>query len=183
MTCLVFLLEEPSAKDALEVWLPKLLPPHVETRFIVFEGKQDLERRMTQKLAHWLAPDSRFIVLRDQDNGDCRVIKQGLAQRCADAGRPEAVVRIACRELEAFFLGDLDAVAKAFDRPALSRLARKANYRNPDRIAAPSKELQRHIPGYQKRDGARRIAPLMDFDKNTSPSFRILCHAIVDAVA
>jgi hypothetical protein len=178
MKCLVFLLEEPSAQDALEAWLPKLLPNHVAIRFIVFQGKQDLERRMTMKLRHWLLPDSRFIVLRDQDSGDCRVIKRGLVGKCVDAGRPDAVVRIACRELEAFFVGDWEAVAEAFQRPSLAKLAGKANYRNPDRLGSPSYELKHHIPGYQKREGARRIAPLMNLQKNASASFIALIDAI-----
>ena len=70
MRHLVFLLEGPSEKEALEAWVPTLLPPGVQSHFIVFEGKQDMERRMALKLRHWMQPDSRFIVLRDQDSAD-----------------------------------------------------------------------------------------------------------------
>lgn len=178
MKHLVFLLEEPSARDALECWIPGILSPGVSTHFIVFEGKQDLERRMAMKLRHWLLPESRFVVLRDQDSGDCHEIKAALRMKCAEGGRPDAVVRIACRELESFFLGDWPAVARAFGRPALSRLGDKATYRNPDRLGSPSDELRRHIPNYQKRDGARRIAPLMALETNRSRSFQVLREAI-----
>lgn len=178
MKHLVFLLEEPSARDALEGWMPSLLSPGVTAHYIVFEGKQDLERRMVLKLRHWLLPESRFIVMRDQDSGDCQTIKAALRLKCAEAGRPDAVVRVACRELESFFLGDWPAVAKAFARPALARLADKATYRHPDRLGSPSDELRRHLPGYQKRDGARRISPLMSLDNNRSRSFQVLREAI-----
>ena len=178
MRHLVFLLEEPSAQDALQAWLPSWLPAEVTSHFIVFQGKQDLERRMVLRMRHWLQPNSRFMVLRDQDSGDCKVVKAGLAARCAEAGRPEAVVRVACRELETFFVGDWHAVAQAFEKPALARLAAKATYRNPDALGSPSQELARHLPGYQKRDGARRIAPLVDPARNASSSF----HALRDAV-
>lgn len=42
---LVCLLEEPSAKDLLLGLLPKLLPSSVDVHYLVFEGKQDLERQ------------------------------------------------------------------------------------------------------------------------------------------
>ena len=183
MTCLVFLLEEPSARDALEGWLPRLVPPHVAIRFVVFQGKQDLKLRLAHRIAHWLAPDSHFLVLVDQDRDECRTLKRELVQRCEEAGRPDAAVRIACRELEAFFLGDWEAVAKAFDRPALGRLGARAAYRDPDRVQSPAREMQRHIAGYQKRDGARRIAPLMDLEGNRSRSFQALRQAILKIAA
>ncbi|MBK6717219.1 MAG: DUF4276 family protein [Burkholderiales bacterium] len=179
MRHLVFLLEGPSEKEALEAWVPTLLPPGVQSHFIVFEGKQDMERRMALKLRHWMQPDSRFIVLRDQDSADCTDVKAALLARCTESGRAaDCIVRIACHELESFFLGDWQAVAQAFSLPRLADLDRKAIYRDPDRIALPEAELRRHVPGYQKRGGARRIAPLMDLERNRSRSFVKLREAI-----
>ena len=175
----VFLLEEPSAQDALQAWLPNWLPAEVTPHFIVFQGKQDLEKNMVLRMRYWLLPNSRFLVLRDQDSGDCKVVKAGLVARCADAGRPDAVVRVACRELESFFIGDWHAVADAFGKPALARLARKASYRNPDDLGSPSQELAKHLSAYQKRDGARRIAPLVDPARNASRSFHALRTAVL----
>lgn len=178
MRHLVFLLEEPSARDALEIWLPRWVPGcasgEIHAHFLVFEGKQDLERRMTRRLQHWLLPESRFIVMRDQDSGDCLTVKADLRTRCEQAGRPDAIVRIACRELESFFVGDWAAVAQAVGKPALARLGQSATYRQPDRLESPSAELRRHLPGYQKREGARRIAPHIDPARNRSRSFQVL---------
>lgn len=178
MKNLVFLLEGPSERDALEAWVPKLVPQDVVSHYIVFDGKQDMERRMVLKLRYWQLPHSYFIVVRDQDSADCVAVKRALVERCVEAGRGDAVVRVACHELESFFLGDWAAVAKAFGNAKLADLSRKAAYRDPDRIGSPAEELKKHLSGYQKRDGARRIAPHMNLDCNTSRSFRHLRDAI-----
>ena len=171
---LVFLLEEPSAADFFKELLPSVLPEGVQTHFLVFEGKQDLEKQLERKLRGWRRPNSRFIVMRDQDSGDCRVIKDRLRDLCAKAGCPDAVIRIACRELEAFFIGDWQAVAEAFERPQLARLNRIAKYRDPDALGSPSREIGSAIPGYQKRDGARRISRCLVPERNKSGSFQVL---------
>ncbi|PNU20418.1 hypothetical protein C2E25_07595 [Geothermobacter hydrogeniphilus] len=177
MITLVFLLEEPSAQDALEGILPRILPPEVHTEYLVFEGKQDLEKRMTRKLRAWLRPNSLFVVLRDQDSGDCKVIKAGLIERCRDAER-EALVRIACRELEAWFVGELEAVGEAFDQPNIGKQAQKAKFRTPDNLGSPVKELRRFIPTYQKRDGARKIGHYLDPSRNRSRSFQVFVEGV-----
>ncbi len=46
MMTLVFMLEEPSAKEMLKGLLPKVLPESVSVRYQVFEGKQDLQKRV-----------------------------------------------------------------------------------------------------------------------------------------
>jgi hypothetical protein len=117
--------------------------------------------------------------MRDQDSGDCRAVKAALVARCREAGRPDTVVRVACRQLESFFVGDWEAVALAFDRPAVARLGRSARYRTPDDLGDPAHELARHLGGYQKRDGARRIAPLVDPARNRSASFHALRSAVL----
>ena len=111
MTCLVFFLEEKSAEIMLEGILPQILPEGVEHKCVVFEGKQDLEKRLPKRLRGWQhIEETKFIVLHDQDSADCRLIKQRLIEICREAGRPETLVRIACRELESFYLGDLAGI-------------------------------------------------------------------------
>jgi hypothetical protein len=140
---LVFFLEEDSAKALLENLFPRRVAPTSQfcPRFIVFEGKQDLEKQLERKLRSYLNPQARFIVLRDQDAGDCRRVKKKLSALCSRARRPEAVVRIACRELEAFYLGDLRAVELGLDMRGLAAKQNRAKYRDPDRVHAPSREL------------------------------------------
>ena len=175
---LVFLLEEPSAQDFLEGFLPKVLKRNIPHHFLVFEGKQDLEKQMVRRMKGWLRPNSLFFVIRDQDSGDCIRIKSGLLAKCEAAGRPDSVVRIACRELESFFVGDWEAIAQAFSRPNLRNHDRSAKYRNPDLIGSPSREIKRLIPDYQKRDGARRISLHLTPDRNKSRSFQALVKSL-----
>lgn len=178
MKTIVFLLEEPSAQDALQGFLPTILPPDVAIKYLVFEGKQDLEKRLARRIRGWLIPDSAFVVLRDQDSGDCRIIKEKLVALCCEAGKPEIVVRIACKTLESWFVGDWDSVGTAFRQPKLAKLKRKAIYQDPDRLGDPVNELRKVIPEYQKRDGARRISPLLNQERNRSRSFQVFVEAI-----
>lgn len=171
---LVILVEGPSEKDFLRAIFPKILPTHITPVILVFQGKQDLEKQLVRKVRGWLHPNSVFLIMRDQDSGDCLVVKNRLLALCAEAGKPDAVVRIACRELESFFVGDWKAIADAYDKPSLSHRDRTAKYRNPDNLASPSQELKRVLPNYQKREGARRIAPYLDVHRNRSESFGAL---------
>ncbi len=180
---LVVLTEEPSAKDFLEGLLPRLLPEGWHFRCLSFEGKQDLEKRMGRTLRAWQNPEARFVVLRDQDSGDCRVIKAGLLERCRAAGKADVLVRIACRELEAWVLGDLQAFAQEFAVPAAAKAVRNAKYRDPDLLGSPVQELRRFAHDYQKRDGARRMGSRLVPERNASASFRVFCAGIVKVVA
>ena len=173
MTTLVFLLEEESARHMLEGLLPRLLPQGVHVRYIVFEGKQDLQQQLGRRLRGWLAPDTRFVVLHDQDSSDCRALKAQLQAICKQAGRPETLVRIACRELESFYLGDLEAVERAFGLRGLARQQESRKFRAPDSLNNAAQEL-RKLTGsrYQKLRGSRDIAAHLRLDsRNRSISF------------
>ena len=178
MTQIVFLLEEPSAREMLMGLIPRLISPQIHIEYLVFEGKRDLEKRMPRRLKAWQRPGVRFVVLRDQDSGDCRKIKAGLAEKCAASGKPDTLIRIACRELEAFYLGDLTAVADAIGPANLGRQQNKAKYRNPDRLGNPAQELKRIAPAYQKVAGSRAIGPRLSIDGNRSHSFNVLARGI-----
>ena len=178
MSYLVFFLEEPSAREMLKGVLPKILPDEISTQFVVFSGKQDLEKRLPVRLRAWQQPGTFFVVLRDQDSGDCKTIKAGLAKKCNSAGQPSALVRIACHELESFYLGDLDAVAKSIGPDDLGKQQIKDKFRRPDRLANPSQELKKIAPGYQKVAGSRAIGPYMDLENNYSKSFNALISGV-----
>jgi hypothetical protein len=181
MNELVFFLEEDSAKALLENIFSRLVPTEIDVhpRFIVFEGKQDLEKQLPKKLSGYLNPQARFIVMRDQDQTDCRKAKKSLASLCARAGRPQTIVRIACRELEAFYLGDLRAVELGLGINGLAGKQNKAKFRDPDQLPCPSRELEKLTNSrYQKIAGSRAIAPHLDTESPRSKSFRHLITAI-----
>jgi len=177
---LVFFLEEPSARDFLEAILPRVLPAQITPHFLVFEGKQDLEKQLIRRMKRWLRPNSRFVVMRDQDSGDCQVIKARLLNLCATAGQPQATARIVCKELETFFVGDWAAIAAGYNQPKLAAHAKKAKFRAPDLLGSPSTEIKRIIPAYQKREGARTISPHLDLVRNQSSSFRVLLRTLTE---
>lgn len=174
----VFLLEEPSARRLLEELLPRILPADVHLRFIVFQGKQDLEKGMARKLRAWQTPNSKFVVLRDQDTDNCKNVKALLQQKCVEGGKTDALVRVACRELEAWILGDLTAFALEFDVPRAAKLKNKGKFANPDHLTKPVDELRKLYPLYQKVDGARRMGKVLDRERNQSASFRNFCDGV-----
>jgi hypothetical protein len=188
MRSLVFFLEEPSAQRLLEGFMPRLIETvegdRPDVRYVVFEGKQDLEKQITGRLRAWKLPGARFVVMRDQDSGDCHVVKARLRPRVERAGKSDVVVvRVACRELEAWVLGDWDAVALAYERPDLAANAMKPRFRNPDAIVRPVGALQREVPDYQKLDGARRVGPHISVDRNRSRSFQVFCAGVLKVLA
>jgi hypothetical protein len=185
MINLVCLLEEPSAAEMLKAIVPRIFPGKVDVITIPFEGKQDLEKQLVRKLRYWRKPNSCFLVMRDQDAGDCRVIKAGLLQKVADAGRTEeTLVRVACKELESFYFGDLAAVEAGLEIFHLARYSNKAKYRTPDAITMPSDELAKITDqAYQKIAGSRAIAPHLSLDGNRSNSFNQLISGLRRLVA
>ena len=180
---LVFFLEEPSAREMLKGLLPRILPDIVVVRYVVFEGKQDLEKNIIRRLRGWRAPDTVFIVLRDQDGGSCVAVKQTLSEKCQSAGRPDAIVRIACRELESWYFGDLSAVERGLGVGNLVRYGNKRQYRIPDAIRSPAFELSKITRNaYQKVSGSRDIGPKLSLDRNKSHSFRVFVQGVQSAV-
>ena len=194
---LELLVEEPSAENALRSLLPKIVP---EVEFVVhtFRGKNDLLRKLPQRLqgyAAWLPEDYQIVVLVDRDGQRCEVLKQrledaarsaGLVTKTKAGGRPFQVLnRIAVEELEAWYFGDTEAIRQAYPKVP-SSLGKRARYRNPDAIAggtaeALERELKRygyHRGGLAKIRAAQDIARHMDPQRNTSPSFRVFCDGL-----
>jgi hypothetical protein len=175
---LVFLLEEPSAKEMLDGLLPRLVP-EVSYRCIVFEGKQDLEKNLVKKMRGYRVPNTQFIVLRDQDAGDCYTIKQKLTELCQTANQPNTLVRIACRELESWYLADLKAVERGLKISGLAKFQHNKKYRSPDYLQSPSKELKTLTRAkYQKILGSRSIGFNLELHNKRSNSFRVFIESI-----
>ena len=159
-------------KYLLDELLPRIFPPDVTFQTIPHHGKRDLERSIPRKLRGWKEPgDIRFVILHDQDTKDCVSLKQELLQLCAVTDRP-CLVWIACQEMEAWYFGDIDALCAAYDRPKLREVIGKKKFRVPDAIPDPEEELYRLIPEHQQISGAKRVAPHMDIERNTSASFQ-----------
>jgi len=179
MNTIVFFLEGPSEKEMLLGLLPKLIPADMEVRYLIFRGKQDLEKSLARRLWGWQLPNSVFVVLRDQDAGDCHRIKARLADICRNSGKTGWLVRIACREMESFFLGDLAAVEQGLGLKKLREKQQKRKFRYPDKLANPAQELIK-LTGkrYDKLSGSRAIGPYLNIEINRSHSFKVLVDGI-----
>lgn len=178
---LVFLLEERSAKALLDSLLPRLLDPEVGYRLIPFEGKQDLEKQLARRIRGYQNPEARFIVLRDLDSQpDCMKLKQQLLALCDQSGKGEhCLVRIACTELETFYLADLQAVEQALGLKGLAKQQNGKKFRAPDQLGSPSRELKiLTANAYEKVAGSRAIGKHLQLDNDRSPSFRNMVGAI-----
>lgn len=176
MINLVFFLEEASAEVLLKALIPRLLAQYedISVYYLVFEGKQDLENKLNKRLRGWRRPNSKFIVLRDQDSSNCMDVKSRLMQLCPDDKKPITLIRIACRELESWYLSDLEAVERGLLISGISAHQRKSRYRNTDVIHKPSNELERLTNRkYQKISGSRAIGPYLNLDNTRSNSFKV----------
>ncbi|KKJ00189.1 DUF4276 family protein [Prochlorothrix hollandica] len=183
---LVCCVEEPSAREMLRGVLPRLgLQEGQDFQVILFQGKQDLEKQLELRLRAWQRPNSVFLVLRDQDSGDCATVKQSLMWKLVASGQ-KGLVRIACRELESFYLGDLAAVEAGLGLSGLAQQQQGRKFREPDRLNNAKQELKQLTKqGYQEVAGSRAIAPLLNLDPpvNRSRSFQVLLEGIAQLLA
>ncbi len=171
---LIFLLEEPSMKALLDGLLPRLFPgwePETHFKCVPHQGKSDLDASVPRKLNAWRIPGDRFVIVRDNDNAKCTDIKQRYLAICHAAGRPDTLVRLVCQELESWYIGDLQALAEAFDNPKLDTPALRKRFAHPDEWAKPSAEVARLVPEFQKTGAARLMSQHLRAEGNRSPSF------------
>jgi hypothetical protein len=178
---IIFLLEEPSMKLLLDGLLPRLFPGWVVNQHfqcLKFDGKSDLDRNIPRKLSAWRIPGDRFVIVRDNDNTDCIKLKTRLQALCVTSGRPETLIRLACQELESWYVGDLPALAQAFGDLRLDAPAMRKRFAVPDDWQKPSLELSRLIPLFQKGSGARAMAASLHETGNRSVSFQVFVHGV-----
>jgi hypothetical protein len=189
MKNIAFFLEEMSAEEMLKRIIDKRFPnakPEANKFHITYhshQGKQDLEKNLECRLKHWKKPNTVFIIIRDQDSENCKTIKNNLRNICAKAGKTdsETIIRIACHELETFYLGDYSAIEKAFKIKNIKKKASSKIFNNPDeKVSQPSKEIAKIVKNYAKINGSRIIAEFLEPNKNKSNSFRVLYKSLED---
>ena len=164
--------------DLLNVLLHRLFPG-LAFRCIEHEGKRDLHRSVARKLRAWREPGARFVVMRDQNAADCHTVKARLKALCEQGGHADALVRVVCRELEAWYLGDVESLVGAFPGSArrLRRELNKRRYRDPDTVVRPAQVLEDLIPEFRKRPGARAIGKLLSRE-NRSRSYQVFLEGV-----
>jgi hypothetical protein len=198
---LEFLLEEPSAEEALKNILPKILGDKVSFSLFQYGGKQKLLKRLPDRLKGyhaWIPGDYKIVILIDMDDDNCQKLKKllnGIALRAGltpkGSGKTYSVInRIAIEELEAWFFGDENALTKAYPR-VRKNISTHPAYRNPDNIKggtweALEKILQKagyYKGGLQKIRAAKDISAQMSVDANRSKSFQVFRDGLMAAIA
>jgi hypothetical protein len=202
------LVEDISGKTMLDILVPKILGPDTEHTFTVYpykgighipkglNPKTDPEKRiLLDQLPRLLAGfgnafagfgkayAASVIVVCDLDRRNLRSFRTELTAVLGKVKKaPDTSFCLAIEEGEAWLLGDIPAIKKAFPK---AKDAVLAGYKN-DSICgtwelladalypggASSLEAQAyHVAGAEKSRWAREISPHMDVDNNQSPSF------------
>lgn len=198
-----FLVEELSMKEALQNILSNILTEPITYDIHPFKGKKDLLSKLPQRLKGYKAQSQynyRIVVLIDQDQEDCKVLKQKMEETAINVGFStktcvginqsfQVLNRVVIEELESWFFGDIQALTTAYPKLS-SDIANQAKYRDPDNIAggtweALEKLLQRagyHKGGLEKIKAAREISLHMNPSKNRSKSFQVFYDGLLKLI-
>ncbi len=173
--------EELSAKICFNSLLAKLAPQVGCKKVKVYshEGRLGLMRALRTTLpAISRREGASILVTIDQDKSDCEELKEKLEEILREKCECAYKIRIVCKELEAWFLGDLDAIAKAYPRFDPSHYRTKAKMRDVDGIVQSHQMLLKIIPEYRgekhfsKTEVSEKISAHLSLDSNTSTSFQ-----------
>lgn len=198
---LEILVEEPSMEAFLRALLPRLLGGKASFEVYPYQCKDDLLTKLPARLhgyASWLPEAWRIVVVVDQDDDDCVVLKRKMESMAGDAGLRtrtryaqtwQVVNRIAIEELEAWYFGDWDAVRQVYPRLSAA-IPGKEGFRDSDAIAGGTWEaferlLQRagyFKNGLRKTEAARVIGQQLIPEHNRSRSFQAFREVLLDAL-
>ncbi|MCG6553444.1 MAG: DUF4276 family protein [Candidatus Magnetominusculus sp. LBB02] len=198
---LEILVEDVSGKEALNVLVPKIIGNDNTFRVIPYKGIGNLPKDMKPKTdadkrqlldqlpklirgySHTFNtsyPGAVFVVC-DLDDKCLKAFREELLALLNSCNpKPEAVFCIAVEEMEAWLLGDLTAIKKAYPKAKDSELHKYIN----DTICGTWERLADavfpggaaqltdwRLAGAEKSKWAKAITPHMDVDNNKSTSF------------
>ena len=165
---IVIFVEEPSAFEIVSA-LSRRLGLSSRVKILKHQGAGDLERSYAGKISNDPFPNSKFLILRDADNKNCKALKKTLLEKVPREKRVRTRVRIICQELEAWYLAQPEALAAA---GSLKRLIPKTKLSgNVDSISDPKRLFLRHAHEKGQIEHARRIGSLLDIESKKSVSF------------
>lgn len=181
---IIFLVEDYSMRKFLEGILPRLGFEKHKFEIKHHRGKEDLISHLDKIIPSLSKRAQQIIVIVDQDKQDCVTLKNKIKKKMARCSC-EYKIRIACYELEAWFLGDMKAIAKCSTRFKASAFQAKKKYRDVDNIEKPSSVIERIVPDWKDKYGskpkfAEEIASFISLEtqnleqSNRSHSFHVL---------
>lgn len=176
---LIIYTEEESAKKFLNEILKRIWEEYtLNGRYTVISanGKYDQEHQLARKLKGFANNQGCLIVLRDQDNDACKVVKQRYVSQIQTIWKQEFKVRFLCKELETCYFSDPKATKEV--------LGIKVQLKKPcDEIDSPARELQKLLGStthFSKTTNAIKLGRCIDYKNPTSPSFKLLMSTIFE---
>ena len=188
------LVEEPSMVEVLKALLPQIMPDKwiLNDNYFIrpHEGKSDLKRSIPRKIkafSKWKDCNIGFIILQDQDSNNCKQLKQELQALCQQCAGPniQYLIRIVCHELEAWYLGDPDAIERVFPRFHAAQYKTKKICKDPDGCTNPKRELKKIVGEYPQIQTARSMGEVLksNFQNNKSTSLQQLISGVIRFVS
>jgi hypothetical protein len=195
------LVEGPADAAFFRGWLPRFLPGHT-SKIIQHRGKgrlsgnpakppdprqEGLLDQLPAKLRAYgraLNPETdRVLIVVDLDDDSCTDLKSRLVNLLKGCDpRPVVLFRIAIEETEAFYLGDQEAIRKAYPTAKVSRIKSYV----PDSICGTAELFQEIIQAARedKVEWAERMSAHLGTtwqgaSANRSPSYRQLCKGLL----
>lgn len=177
--------EELSCKSLVDRIVPGLLPKGADFHVYDHQGKQDLEQALKSTVPSISRiPDSRILITIDQDNSNCKQLKVKLLNLIEGKCLCPYMIRIICRKLECWYLGDLQAIKAAYPRFDPDKHTHASAFRNVDNIQNAPEKMLKIVPELNKREYlpklefSRKVSAHLNIDRNTSTSFRHFVSAV-----
>jgi len=197
------LTEDKSGKVLLDIIVPKIISSENTFRIINFKGigkipnnihkEPDPKKKLIlNKLPALLKvygkmynqKDCTVIVVVDCDKRNCNIFKQELVDVLKGCNpKPNAFFRIAIEEIEAWLLGDMTAMERAYPKydkqeykgyiqdSIIGTWEKLADITLSRNVASYLKKSAYPEIGKQKIEWAQKIGTFMDMNSNISPSF------------
>lgn len=178
------LVEDASGEKFLNIIVPKIIDNQHSFNIVSYKGLGDLLKSLPCLLKSygraWQGYEAVVIVICDLDKKCLKQFRQELFSLLnACQPKPETRFCIAVEEGEAWLLGDIAAIKKAFPdakNVVLNSYLNDSICGTWEKLAdaiykGGAKQLKLENPGAAKCDWAEKITPYMSLENNKSPSF------------
>lgn len=176
----VIMVEEPSIGHVVNIIAERLGIAN-RTKIIAHEGKGDLKRSFPRKVRAWNAGmTTRFVICMDNDTANCTVLKNELRALLPPNPSHEFKIRLVMNELEAWYLGDMDALELAGYIPKDSAVKnqKKKSFRVPENMVNAKREFLKLVKTQGQITLARSIAPHLNLQNDRCKSFKHFVEAL-----